>query len=111
MNIVLDFSGKKTLEGLVIEQELAVMSANLATKLLKQYAVRLKSATLSEVIQSHVDDLRTAANIETVVNLSIEFVETRSLIENVIKANWGMYAVKEVVKEPLTKRSSTSVEV
>lgn len=99
MNIVLDFSGRKTLEGLVVEQELAVMSANLATKLLKQYAVRLKSATLSEVIQSHVDDLRTAANIETVVNLSIEFVETRQLIANVTAGNWDVYSIKQAQPE------------
>lgn len=100
--IVADYS-------LVEGQEIALMPANLAKKLLKMFADKLVNASASEIISQHMDDLRSVMRgasdykLEDAIALSQEFVNERTLVANIQAENWDAYLVKEEVKQTINE--------
>ena len=84
------------------EQEVAIMPANLAKKLMQNYATKLQRAPVSEIIESltedlvditvNMDKLSSEKQLAKAVQCALEFVQTRQLIENVVAENWNAYA-------------------
>lgn len=94
-NIVLDFTQNKSIEEFTGQQDLAIMPANLAKKALKALADRLSNASLSTIVGQHVDNLNSCNNMTEVIKTSIEFVQERDLIQNLVAENWNAYSIKE----------------
>ena len=98
-NITLDFTPNKTIESVLGQQEVAIMPANLAKKLLVLYAQHLSSTTTRRVIQDHISILEARAadsDLQGALVASLEFVAERDLISNVASENWSAYEVKAV---------------
>ena len=102
-NIKFDFSAQGV-EG----QELAVMPATLAIKLLRMMSDRLVKATSEEIVGQHIDKLRTEClsnkemsgeeRIHTAQLISLEFIQERELVKNISTNNWNAYAVTQEVE-------------
>ena len=92
-NVTFDFSAA------VNNQELAVMPANLAQKLLKEWADRLSSSTHEEILNEHIGDLQKTHSMAKVIELSRDFANERELIMNISQRNWDAYAVP--TEEPM----------
>ena len=82
------------------EQEVAVMPANLAKKLLVEYATKLVSVSSSEIIDNHINNLKSIRHtgmqgdrLTNVIKCSTEFVQERQLINNIVAENWNAYEV------------------
>jgi hypothetical protein len=90
-NVVLDFTTNTAMD----KQELAILPASLAKKVLKMYADNLVKASSREIIGNHIDALRSAMNepkaMENVVKISMDFINERNLIENCAAENWKAY--------------------
>ena len=98
-NIVRDY----TKNNLVYNQELAVMPAMLAEKLLKLYAENLTKAPVQAIIGEHMDRLRKCKTIAESIAVSIDYTNERVLINNINAGNWGVYDIEpEVVSLPET---------
>ena len=89
-NIVRDY----TKNNLVDNQELAVMPAMLAEKLLKLYTSSLNSASVKSIIGVHIDKLRECTTIAESIAVSIDYTNERVLIENIHAGNWGVYDIE-----------------
>lgn len=84
------------------QQEVAVMPAKLAQKLLKDYAKNLSYATARDIIQLHMKDLEHCKNmndLKSAVEISANFVQERQLITNISEGNWDVYKVEQVTEE------------
>lgn len=90
-DIVLDFT---TAQQPVNNQDLAIMPASLAKRLLRLMAIHLSTATLSSTVEEHVDVLRVCSTMEEVLTVSGNFIQERVLIENVKTENWDAYTVQ-----------------
>lgn len=96
-NVVLDFGLNQSLDALLAGQPMALMPAELAKKLLKNYADNLRSASAERIIGNHITTLREKASsddLEGAINASISWVQERDLINNVTLGNWDVYEVK-----------------
>ena len=104
-NITLDFTAKNAVEGVMSTQELAIMPANLAKKLLKQYAQGLVRTSSYDIIRSFKDSIHNEKDsIESVMCKCADFIQERSLIENCSKENWEVFSViptEELPEPPL----------
>jgi hypothetical protein len=86
-------------------QDVAIMPANLAKKLLQDYATKLKRATSAEVIRPLISELEGSINtthsfkteVDNAIAICINFVQERQLVENVLAENWGAYTPIEMV--------------
>lgn len=88
--VVLDFTQINS------RQEVAMMPANLAKKLLKEYAQRLTHVGVRVIVQKHIDELIKASNeqgMTEVLTITTEFLQERQLIEHISNDNWGAYAM------------------
>jgi hypothetical protein len=94
-NIVLDFTINKSVESLTVNQELAIMPANLAKAALKSLAKDLSKTSQHEIVETHVAALRSCGSMNEVVNTSLEFIQERELIQNLAAENWDAYSVKQ----------------
>jgi len=93
-NITLDFTAKNAVEGIISTQELAIMPASLAKKLLKDYAKKLVSSSSYSIISSFKTSIDSNSDsIETVINKCADFIQERTLIENCSKENWEVFSV------------------
>lgn len=101
MNIVLDFTVNKAIESLTAGQPLAVMPAELAKRLLRSYANTLQSRSVNSIIHDHINDLSNCENMSQAVEVSLEFIQERELIQNVQYGNWDAYEVKSIGDEVL----------
>ena len=54
-NVVLDFTSNKSINGMLAGQPVAIMPAELAKKLLADYATKLSKTTLSSIITGSAD--------------------------------------------------------
>lgn len=96
-NIKFDFSAQG-----VENQELAVMPANLAIKLLRMMSEKLVKASSEEVVGQFIDNIRANClsgkemsgeeRIHTATLLSLEFIQERELIKNISANNWNAYS-------------------
>ena len=93
-NITLDFSVNKSIEGLTAGQELAIMPASLAKRLLEAYAVNLSRASARGIIQEHVEVLQSVSTVDEAIEASLTWVAERDLINNIIAKNWDAYRVE-----------------
>lgn len=89
-NIVRDY----TKNNLICNQELAVMPAILAEKLLQIYAKSLTQSTAQEIIGAHMDRLRKCKTVDESVAVSIDYTNERVLINNINVGNWGVYDIE-----------------
>ena len=99
-NITLDFTANKAIESLTAGQPLALLPAELAKKLLKLYATQLNKTSAREIITNHISNLRDIVNEDNVedklskaIVASIEWIQERDLISNVVAENWDVYTV------------------
>ena len=99
-NITLDFTANKAIESLTAGQPLALLPAELAKKLLKLYATQLNKTSAREIITNHISNLRDIVNEDNVedklskaIVASIEWIQERDLITNVLANNLDAYAV------------------
>lgn len=96
-NITLNFTAEKAVNGAIAGQPLAIMPAELAKKLLKDYATKLVSASDSDIIKPLMEDIEIAYRHGTVndaVLVCAQFIQERTLIDNCAKENWNVFAVK-----------------
>jgi hypothetical protein len=98
MKITHDYTKNATVAG-----EVAVMSADLAKKLLKFYANSLSDTTSDKIIFAHMDKMRAITTSNTdfplleAAKLSLEFYNERMLIDNICRENWDAYKVEPSV--------------
>jgi hypothetical protein len=85
--IVFDFTKKSP-------QNVAILPASLAQRMLKEYAKKLSKASASDIIEEHVNNLRQLHSVNEAVECSMEFVEERTLIANIVAEKWDAYEVK-----------------
>jgi len=90
------------------EQDVAMMPANLAKKLLRDYSKQLVAASPYDIVEGLINDLKdcySLSNPKEVVTGAIqrasEFVQERQLINNIVAENWNAYEVVELTTEPL----------
>ena len=77
-----------------VSQDVAIMPASLARTLLMDYAERMTKVSQFTIINAHISDLRDMANagdLEGAVTCSQNFVNERTLIDNISKENWDAY--------------------
>lgn len=101
-NITLDFTTEKAVNGEIAGQPLAIMPAELAKKLLKDYAKKLVAASSSEIIEPLMHAIEIAYRHGTVndaVSICANFIQERTLIDNCSKENWDAFAVNS--EEPV----------
>lgn len=99
MKILFNFANGGSLDSLSTNQPMAVMSAELAKRLLKRYADSLVDATPEGIIRDHIDVLTSYANdndLNGAIGASLGWMKERDLIDNVSKGNWNVYAVPEI---------------
>lgn len=102
-NVTLDFTVNKAMDFVVENQDLAVMPANLAKKLLNDYAKKLVYASTYSVVDPLVNQLLNIAQSTDktsadAVEACIEFIQERFLIEACANEDWGKFDVpKEAV--------------
>ena len=95
-NIVLDFTANRAMEGVTADQPLAIMPAELAKKLLKEYAKRLVNASAYDIIDAFKSDIHPGDDsIPDVMNKAAGFIQERQLIENCAKENWDAFACNQ----------------
>lgn len=95
-NIVLDFTKNQAIESLVVNQPVAVLPAELAKKLLKDYARRLTRVRLDEIKEELIASINAGENMDNLMQTSIQFVQEHELIQNVVAENWDAYSVEKV---------------
>jgi len=96
-NITLNFTAEKAVNGAIAGQPLAIMPAELAKKLLKDYAKKLVSASSSEIIEPLMHAIEISYRHGTVndaVLTCAHFIQERTLIDNCATENWDAFAVK-----------------
>lgn len=98
MKITLDFTKTAT----TVDQEVAVMPANLAKRMLEFFANQLVDVPAYDIIDRHIQDLHQCTTVNEAVELSISWIQERELIRNIQDKNWKAYEVKE----PKAKRSN-----
>lgn len=98
-NVVLDFTSNKSINGMLTGQPVAIMPAELAKKLLADYAIKLNKTTLSSIIEEHVSKLRESKDHHDMMVKSIEFIQERELIQNCATKNWEAYTVEIPVSD------------
>lgn len=93
--VVLDFIVVQTMDQ--IEQDVAVMPANLAKKLLKDYAQKLIKGTTWDVVNplanKMIDIAQGNGEVKDAVQACLEFIQERTLIESCAKEHWDNYKV------------------
>jgi hypothetical protein len=92
-NVVLDFTTNKSMDGLLAGQPVAILPAELAKKLLADYANKLTTTSLNNIIEEHVDNLRSSKDHQDMMEKSISFIQERELIQNCSAKNWSAYEV------------------
>lgn len=93
-NITLDFTANKAMETVNANQPLAIMPAELAKKLLKEYAKKLVSASIYEIVDGFKASIYPGDDsIPDVMNKCASFIQERMLIENCAKENWDAFTV------------------
>lgn len=106
-NVTLDFTVNKAMDFAVENQELAVMPANLAKKLLREYAQNLQRSTVYTIVEPISETLHRIAkegSVEDAVQACVEFIQERSLIEACASEDWGKFSVNSEPK-PISLRS------
>lgn len=95
-NITLDFTANKAMEYVTANQPLAIMPAELAKRLLVDYAKKLQRASAHDIIITLISGLQDA-DLSNSVSDAVEecalFIQERSLIDNCAKENWGAFTV------------------
>jgi hypothetical protein len=109
-NITLDFTANKAVENLTAGQPLAIMPAELAKKLLMLYATELRKSTAYNIVSAHISNLRRimdASNdvLSEAIVCSINWIQERDLIDNVVAENWDAYTVVRTDPEGNTMHS------
>jgi hypothetical protein len=95
-NIVLDFTLNKSLEEMTTGQPVAIMPEWLAIEALKSLAKDLSGASLYDIIEMQVEKLRSCKNLNDTKIVSIEYVQKRDLIDNLVAENWSAYKVEQI---------------
>jgi hypothetical protein len=88
-NVTLDFTSSNRTE------DIAMMPAKLAKKLLKDFAEKLTTATKDEIVNKHCEELQKSKSVQEAVELSIDWANERYLIEHVSKENWDIFKLQE----------------
>jgi len=109
MNIVLDFTNNKSINGLLAGQPVAVLPAELAKKLLVDYANKLATTSLYNIIEEHVDNLRGSKDHQDMMEKSISFIQERELIQNCSAKNWSAYEVPQEDLASLADQANESM--
>jgi len=93
-NVIMDFNKSPD-----STQPLAIMPARLAVKLLKDYADSLVHSNVHDITKRHTDHLLHLAGsgspLREIVDASLEFVNERTLINNVKEGNWEVYNITD----------------
>lgn len=92
-NIRLDFTSRSIIGSVLDKQEVAIMPAWLAVRLLKDMADELIAVPMDRIIEDQVTALRAAKDMQAAINASIEFAQMRHLVENVAKENWEVFTI------------------
>ena len=100
-NVTLDFTVNKAMDFVVENQDLAIMPANLAKKLLKEYARILSKDSTFNIVDPLVNALIKVSQSDTqtsadAVQLCIEFIQERCLIEACANEQWEKFTVNTV---------------
>lgn len=86
-NVVLDFTQINS-----PMQDVAIMPANLAKKLLISFARELTLVPSKTIISSHIHNLQHyCTSVADAIQCSTEFIQERTLILNVANENWSAY--------------------
>jgi hypothetical protein len=93
-NIQFDFTTNKAVE----DQPLALMPAGIAKMALQLLARSLSGATPYAIISQLIDELKDARDnrkVQEAEQIALNFINTRSLIANILKENWDAYRIPE----------------
>jgi len=90
-NIVLDFTANQVLGGLASGQDLAVMPASIAKRLLDEYASRLSSCTAEEIISPLTYDLNGCNNVAVAERICLEFLQERAIVKAITSGNTDIF--------------------
>lgn len=85
-----------------IDQEVAIMPANLAKILLTGYANNLARVPKSRIMRDHIDNLSqhlVGDNLPDFIAESLAFVNERQLIDNILVGKWHAYTVANAEAE------------
>lgn len=107
MNIKFNFATQNAVNQVIENQELAVMPAALAQKLLRMYAKELTSSTNRVIINDHIEVLRGCANendLDAAISASLVWAAERDLIQNIMHENWEAYNYVPTEQETFSKR-------
>lgn len=82
------------------DQELALMPAALAKRLLQRMADDLVMVSQREIVNSLIEQLeqdkvKGDKAVEAAITTCFNFVQERTLIENISKDNWEFYTIPE----------------
>jgi len=94
-NITLDFTMNNAVNIAMKDQELAIMPASLAKKLLKDYSTKLVSSSNYNIIKPLIRALDTVISNGTVqqaVEECINFIQERTLIDACAKEDWNVFS-------------------
>jgi hypothetical protein len=98
-NIVYDFN--QNTQDTVNQQDLAVMPARLAVRLLKILALtQVSFYDLKRFIVEKMDDCKSE---EELVNTCLDFINERDLVKNALAENWDAYKVEPPSTEEFTE--------
>lgn len=96
MNNNLKFDFTTSINGVVNNQPIAILPAELAQRVLKVYAESLMTTLSRSIIDKHISNLKEADNVTEALEISLEFIQERELVQNVLQAKWDAYEVKAV---------------
>lgn len=107
MNIKFNFATQNAINQVVENQELAVMPAALAQRLLRIYAKQLTGTTSRDIIAQHIKTLSSFAennDLDAAIKESLAWVAERDLIQNIIHENWEAYNHVPTEQETFSER-------
>lgn len=97
MNIKFNFATQNVVNQVVDNQELAVMPAALAQKLLRIYAEGLVETSNRSIINQHREVLKGFAennDLNGAILETLSWIAERDLIQNIMHENWDAYKVE-----------------
>jgi len=116
-NITLDFTATTAVAAITEEQELALMPASLAKRLLKQYADNLVSASQRDIVERIADNLNAIASgadkddmIEFAMVACAEFIQERTLIRECARENWHYFNTERETLRMESEQSAMETE-
>lgn len=102
MNITHNYSTQQAINNVTANQAMAVMPADLAQTLLRIFAEKVRYASSAAIIEDLITKLGKCADqgdIGSAIEVSLNWVAERELIQNIINEKWDAYEIKTTEQE------------